>query len=62
MVLPANMMAPCPIQTSWPIVTGRVFNAERLYIYVLSEDGRLLHSKMRAADGTVSRTSTGGNW
>src|ERR1700712_1557482 len=32
----------------------RVFNAERLYIYVLSEDGRLLHSKMRAPDGTVS--------
>ena len=32
----------------------RVFNAERLHIYVLSDDGRLLHSKVRAADGTVS--------
>jgi type II secretory ATPase GspE/PulE/Tfp pilus assembly ATPase PilB-like protein len=32
----------------------RVFNAERLHIYVVSEDGRLLHSKVRAADGTVS--------
>lgn len=32
----------------------RVFNAERLHIYVVSEDGRLLHSKVRGADGTVS--------
>ena len=32
----------------------KVFNAERLQIYVVSEDGRLLHSKVRAADGTVS--------
>jgi type II secretory ATPase GspE/PulE/Tfp pilus assembly ATPase PilB-like protein len=32
----------------------RVFNAERLHIYVISDDGRLLHSKVRAADGTVS--------
>jgi type II secretory ATPase GspE/PulE/Tfp pilus assembly ATPase PilB-like protein len=32
----------------------RVFNAERLYIYVLSENGRLLHTKIRAADGSVS--------
>ena len=32
----------------------RVFNAERLHIFVISEDGRLLHSKVRAADGTVS--------
>ncbi len=32
----------------------RVFNAERLHIYVVSDDGRLLHSKVRAADGTVS--------
>ncbi len=32
----------------------RVFNAERLHIYVLSDDGRLLHSKMRATDGSVS--------
>ena len=32
----------------------RVFNAERLHIFVISDDGRLLHSKVRAADGTVS--------
>ena len=32
----------------------RVFNAERLHIYVVSDDGRLLHSKVRAPDGTVS--------
>src|SRR5947209_8515344 len=32
----------------------RVFNAERIYLYVVSEDGRLLHSKMRGTDGTVS--------
>ena len=32
----------------------RVFNAERLQIYVLGEDGRLLHTKVRAPDGTVS--------
>ncbi len=32
----------------------RVFNAERLQIYVISDDGRLLHSKVRATDGTVS--------
>ena len=32
----------------------RVFNAERIYIYAVSEDGRLLHSKMRATDGSVS--------
>ena len=32
----------------------RVFNAERLQIYVVSEDGRLLHSKVRAVDGNVS--------
>ena len=32
----------------------RVFNAERLHIYVVSEDGRLLHTKMRGVDGTVS--------
>jgi type II secretory ATPase GspE/PulE/Tfp pilus assembly ATPase PilB-like protein len=31
----------------------RVFNAERFLIYVLSEDGRLLHSKIRAPDGSV---------
>ena len=32
----------------------RVFNAERLHIYVVSDDGRLLHCKVRAPDGTVS--------
>ena len=32
----------------------RVFNAERLHIFVISDDGRLLHSKVRAPDGTVS--------
>ena len=32
----------------------RVFNAERLQIYILGEDGRLLHTKVRAPDGTVS--------
>lgn len=32
----------------------RVFNAERLQIYVVSDDGKLLHTKVRAADGTVS--------
>ncbi len=32
----------------------RVFNAERLQIYVIGEDGRLLHTKVRAPDGAVS--------
>ncbi len=32
----------------------RVFNAERMHIYVVSEDGKLLHSKVRAGDGTIS--------
>ena len=31
----------------------RVFNAERLQIYVVSDDGRLLHCKVRGADGAI---------
>ncbi len=32
----------------------RVFNAERLHIYVVSDDGKLLHSKVRSVDGSIS--------
>ena len=32
----------------------RVFNAERMHIYVVSDDGKLLHSKVRSGDGTIS--------
>ena len=32
----------------------RVFNAESMHIFVVSEDGKLLHSKVRADDGTIS--------
>jgi len=32
----------------------RVFNAERVQIYVVSEDGKLLHSKVRSPDGSIS--------
>ena len=32
----------------------RVFNAERLHIYVINEDGKLLHSKVRSGDGSIS--------
>ena len=32
----------------------RVFNAERLQIYVVSEDGRLLHTKVRSPDGSIN--------
>ncbi len=31
----------------------RVFNAERLQIYIVSDDGKLLHTKVRAADGSI---------
>ena len=31
----------------------RVFSAERLQIYVTSEDGKLLHCKVRSADGAI---------